>query len=78
MDKGAHFYRCDLQVHSPRDRQWDGAGAVTPPEREQYAREFIAACHARGLQAVAITDHHDMAFVSDRASSPNGREHSDN
>jgi hypothetical protein len=19
-DKGAHFYRCDLQVHTPRDR----------------------------------------------------------
>lgn len=22
MDKGAHFYHCDFQVHTPRDLQW--------------------------------------------------------
>ncbi len=63
VDKGAHFHRCDFQVHSPRDAQWRGTGAVTPAERESYAIEFVAACRARGLGAVAITDHHDMAFV---------------
>ena len=63
MDKGAHFYRCDFQVHTPRDRQWHGERAVTDAERHEYARRFIAACREKGLDAVAITDHHDMAFV---------------
>ena len=25
MDKGAHYHKCDLQVHTPRDRQWNGS-----------------------------------------------------
>ena len=25
MDKGAHFYNCDFQVHTPRDLNWTGA-----------------------------------------------------
>lgn len=62
MDKGAHFHKCDLQVHTPRDLNWDGAGAVSDEERRAYALEFVAACRAKGLQAVAITDHHDVAF----------------
>lgn len=62
MDNGAHFYKCDFQVHTPRDLNWQGAGAVTDEERQQYAREFVAACRARSLQAVAITDHHDLSF----------------
>lgn len=24
MDKGAHFHRCDFQVHTPRDINWKG------------------------------------------------------
>jgi chromosome segregation protein len=63
MDKGAHFHQCDFQVHSPRDRQWSGATPGTPSERRDFAKAFIAACRSRGLSAVAITDHHDMAFV---------------
>ncbi len=62
MDKGAHFFRCDLQVHTPRDTNWDGASVVTDDERHQYAQQFVAACRAKGAQAVAITDHHDLAF----------------
>jgi type III restriction enzyme len=62
MDNGAHFYKCDFQVHTPRDAQWKGAGAITDDERGQYAVEFVAACRERGLGAVAITDHHDLAF----------------
>lgn len=64
MDNGAHIYRCDFQVHTPRDLNWNGAGAVTPEERKAYSEEFIRACRLKGLQAVAITDHHDMAFIS--------------
>ena len=25
MDKGAHFYNCDFQVHTPRDQRWSWA-----------------------------------------------------
>ncbi len=62
MDKGAHFYNCDFQVHSPRDLNWHGRGAITDGERKQYADEFIQACRHKNLNAVAITDHHDFAF----------------
>src|SRR5215467_6319949 len=62
-DRGAHFFRCDLQVHTPRDRNWTGADAVSDESRLAYARRLVQACRDRGLQGVAITDHHDMAFV---------------
>ena len=62
MDKGAHFYRCDFQVHSPRDLAWRGSSYTDPEERDAYADRFIQACRERGLDAVAITDHHDLCF----------------
>lgn len=62
MDKGAHFYRCDFQVHTPRDIRWSGDRAVTDEERKQYSEGFIQACRLKKLDAVAITDHHDFAF----------------
>ena len=63
MDHGAHFYRTDLQVHSPRDRSWTGAACVTDQERKQYAASLIRVCRQKGLQAIAITDHHDLLFA---------------
>ena len=63
MDKGAHFYRCDLQVHTPRDQRWSGTHYVSDNDRSEYAARFIQACREKGLDAVAITDHHDLAFV---------------
>jgi hypothetical protein len=62
MDKGAHFFRSDFQVHTPRDAGWQGTGAVTDDERKAYATELILASRAKALQAIAITDHHDLAF----------------
>lgn len=62
MDKGAHFYRCDFQIHSPRDLNWEGQGAVAPDERKAYSEELIHDCRQKGIDAIAITDHHD--FVS--------------
>lgn len=62
MDKGAHFYKCDFQVHTPRDLSWSGDSAVTDSEREGYADDLIEACRKKGLGAIAITDHHDFAF----------------
>lgn len=60
-DKGGHFYRSDFQVHTPRDTQWDGARPVLA-DREKWATTFVAAARERGLDAVAISDHHDFAF----------------
>lgn len=47
MDKGAHFYNCDFQVHTPRDNQWHGLEAVTEEERKQFAQEFVNACRKK-------------------------------
>src|SRR5271154_6849846 len=62
MDAGAHFFKADLQVHTPRDPSWSGGRPVTEDERNSYAREVVAACGRTGLQAVAITDHPDFAL----------------
>ena len=62
MDKGAHFFNCDFQVHTPRDNQWHGLEAVTDEERNKYADEFVKACREKKINAVAITDHHDLVF----------------
>lgn len=63
MDKGAHFFRCDFQVHTPRDLRWAGPDATSPEERLAYGHKLVAACRERGIQAIAITDHHCMTFV---------------
>jgi hypothetical protein len=62
-DRGAHFYRTDFQVHTPRDINWDGANCVTDDDRSAYAKTLVSACREKGLKAIAITDHHDMAFA---------------
>lgn len=62
MDKGAHFYKTDFQVHTPRDPNWVGTKPVSHSDRIEYAKLFVKACRERGIQAVAITDHHDLAF----------------
>lgn len=63
MDKGAHFYRCDFQVHTPRDLRWAGPNAVTDDERLVYGRKLVQACRDRGIRAIAVTDHHCMTFL---------------
>jgi chromosome segregation protein len=62
MDAGAHYFKSDLQVHTPRDRAWTGPRPTSDADRKDYAKEFVAACRGRGLRAVAITDHHDLVF----------------
>ena len=62
MDKGNHYYKCDLQMHSPRDINWTGGEVVSESERSDFAIEFIKRCRAAELDAVAITDHHDLCF----------------
>jgi chromosome segregation protein len=63
MDKGAHYYRCDLQVHTPRDLRWTGKECVSREDRRAYAETLVRACREKNVQGVAITDHHDMAFA---------------
>lgn len=62
MDKGARFYRCDFQVHTPRDINWIGENVLTEDERKTYADELVLSCRQKGLNAIAITDHHDFTF----------------
>lgn len=62
MDKGAHFHKCDFQVHTPRDLGWIGNDATSDADRKAYAEELILACRNKGLEAIAITDHHDFSF----------------
>ncbi len=79
MDKGAKFYRCDFQVHSPRDISWTGVrlgvntelvAGLTQTEkqkidddREQFCKEYLDKISKAGIDAIAITDHHDVVFV---------------
>ncbi len=64
IDKGAHFYRCDFQVHTPRDTNWGGAEAKTEEERLEFGKNLILACRAKGLRGLAITDHHDLLMFA--------------
>jgi type III restriction enzyme len=79
MDNGAHFFRCDFQVHTPRDRQWTGnkfgvnqdeLESLTQEQKEritadriQFSKEYLEKIRNAGLNAVAITDHHDVVSV---------------
>jgi len=78
MDRGAHFFKCDFQVHTPRDINWSGANAVIDQEREAYADKLVLACREKDLNAIAITDHHDFVFfpyikrAAERELSPEG------
>lgn len=62
MDNGNHYRKTDLQVHSPRDIGWSGGEFVTDEERAEFATNFIKDCREAGLDAIAITDHHDLVF----------------
>lgn len=61
-DKGAHFRRCDFQVHTPRDNQWKGSSDADDASRRAYAAAFVQECRRISLDAVAISDHHDFIF----------------
>jgi type III restriction enzyme len=62
MHKGARFYRCDFQVHTPRDRNWQGTRPTSEAERQQWAVALVSACRQKALDAIAITDHHDLVM----------------
>ena len=64
VDRGARFYKCDFQVHTPRDFGWAGEFSVITSEadRKAYAKAFVATCWRKGLNGIAITDHHDLCL----------------
>lgn len=58
----ARFYKCDLHIHSPLDPHWrDDATRLKesdPDDRKTaVAQEYLHACHAAGLEVIALTDH---------------------
>jgi type III restriction enzyme len=55
MDKGAHYYRSDLQVHTPRDLSWAGKECVSAEDRRAYPESLVQACREGKIQAIAIT-----------------------
>jgi hypothetical protein len=65
---GTTWHKTDFQCHTPRDLGWIGPSSLpggTPADeaaRDAWAAAFIAECVARGIAAVAITDHHDFAI----------------
>jgi len=63
MDKGTHFYKTDFQIHSPRDAQWEGKKCTSHEDRLAFAKKFVQACREKKIQAVGITDHHDICFI---------------
>lgn len=64
VDRGARFYKCDFQVHTPRDSRWAGefSEITSDEDRKAYAKAFVATCRRKGLNGVAITDHHDLCL----------------
>ncbi|MDB9830765.1 MAG: hypothetical protein P8P28_03990 [Polaribacter sp.] len=64
MNKGTKFYNCDFQVHSPRDLNWSGVKPTSDEDRNEYAERFVLACRDKDINAVAITDHHDLTFFT--------------
>jgi len=64
MNKGARYFKCDFQVHTPRDLQFSGQQYITDIDRKTYSEKFIKACREKEIDAVAITDHHDLYFFN--------------
>lgn len=74
----ASWRKCDFQLHTPRDPNWNGKrpvglgdetdnGPATQTDvdaaRIAWANDFINICLKRDLRAVAITDHHEMVMI---------------
>lgn len=72
IHKGADYRKADLQLHSPRDRSWDGehpeqklhkaSSEEIRIVRRKWANEFIDNCLEKGVQVAALTDHHEGVY----------------
>lgn len=68
LHPGAVWKRADFQVHTPRDSNWNGdrfggADEAGRKARIEWSKGLLREAHKRGLNAIAITDHHDLAYV---------------
>ncbi|WP_376707605.1 TrlF family AAA-like ATPase [Bradyrhizobium glycinis] len=79
MASFASFRKCDFQIHSCRDPNWEGqrplgvgdakpggakASAVdVEASRKAWAKSLVDKCVAKKLRAIALTDHHEMVMV---------------
>ena len=76
--KFASWRKCDFQLHTPRDPNWQGerpvglndktaAGSASKDqvdsERRAWAKEFVDICIKKHLRAIAVTDHHEMVMI---------------
>lgn len=61
LDKGAKFRKCDFQVHTMRDSAWKGPFDPIR-DRTRFSEALVADCRRKGLNAIAITDHHDLCL----------------
>ncbi|WP_376776652.1 TrlF family AAA-like ATPase [Rhizobium leguminosarum] len=65
---GAVWKKTDFQVHTPRDSMWRGSGplpgglAEAEAARDEWADVFVEQCLQKEIDAVAITDHHDVVM----------------
>jgi hypothetical protein len=64
-DAGARYWRCDLQVHTPRDQRWPGDDPRGQDERRALARTYLAAAQTRGVEVVGVTEHHDVSWIDE-------------
>jgi chromosome segregation protein len=68
LHPGTVWHKCDFQCHTPRDHSWSGSpdlpGGNPSAEkaREDWAESFVRAAEAEKLQAVAVSDHHDVCL----------------
>ena len=61
QNHGAIFRKCDFQIHSLRDANWSGDFHPIN-DRQAFADALIVNCRRKGVQAIAITDHHDLCL----------------
>jgi len=60
----SHLRCCRISGQSSGDQGIVSAARISTRTLSQgYAGRLVQACRERGLQGIAITDHHDMAFV---------------
>lgn len=62
-DRGARYFRADLQVHTPVDKRWPGPEPRDADARARLATSYLKAAKDRGIELVGITEHHDVSWI---------------
>lgn len=64
-DHGARYWRCDLQVHTPKDARWPEPEPRDGDQRRALARRYLEAAKQRGIDVVGVTEHHDVSWIDE-------------